>query len=367
MTTTTARQASSQTRGARARAILILSLALFDGACAVGSGSSEPSGVGGTRGAGGNTGFDAGAGTGGSRGGSGGTGTDAGSVDEGRPDQMQADGSTDAAPRPDGSVDTGARPDGGVDTGVRPDAGVDAGARPDAGVDADGGVAYTPCPSNGSACIVMPLGDSITDGFPFENGGYRVELFHQAVQGATPITFVGRNLNGPTTVDGRPFPRNHEGYSGFTIDTGPGHSGISPLVDAGISMFRPNIILLHIGTNDVNGNLDLANAPTRLGALIDRMTSDSPTTLVVVAQIIPTTNDNTNVAIRAYNAAIPALVQQRASAGKHVMLLDMYTLFASRADFKTALMNDSLHPNVAGYAAMGDAWYASIRAALTNP
>jgi lysophospholipase L1-like esterase len=160
------------------------------------------------------------------------------------------------------------------------------------------------------------------------------------------------------------FPRGHEGYSGFTIDTGGGHNGISPLVDAAISMFHPHIILLHIGTNDVNGNVDLPNAPTRLGALLDRIINDSPTSLLVVAQIIPTTTDSINTAVRAYNAAIPGLVQQRAATGKHIMLLDMYTVFASRADFKTALMNDPLHPNVAGYAAMGDAWYTAIRGVL---
>jgi lysophospholipase L1-like esterase len=212
----------------------------------------------------------------------------------------------------------------------------------------------------------MPLGDSITDGFPFENGGYRVELFHDALAGGTPITFVGRNVNGPATVDGMPFPRGHEGYSGFTIDNAPGHSGIAPLVDAAISMFKPHIVLLHIGTNDVNGNVDLSNAPARLGALIDRITTDGPAALLVVAQIIPTTVDGTNVNVRAYNAAMPALVQQRVAAGKHVMLLDMYTVFAAHSDYKTALMNDTLHPNVAGYAAMGDAWYASLRTHLTN-
>jgi lysophospholipase L1-like esterase len=173
-------------------------------------------------------------------------------------------------------------------------------------------------------------------------------------------------MNGPATVDGMPFPRGHEGYSGFTIDNAPGHSGISPLVDAAMSMFRPHIVLLHIGTNDINGNVDLPNAPARLGALIDRIVADSPATLLVVAQIIPTTVDATNVNIRAYNAAIPALVQQRAAAGKHVMLLDMYTVFASRSDFKTALMNDTLHPNVIGYATMGDAWYASLRTVLSH-
>jgi lysophospholipase L1-like esterase len=46
------------------------------------------------------------------------------------------------------------------------------------------------------------------------------------------------------------------------------------------------------------------------------------------------------------------------------MLLDMYTVFTSRTDYKTALMSDPLHPSVAGYAAMGDAWYAAISGLL---
>jgi lysophospholipase L1-like esterase len=171
-------------------------------------------------------------------------------------------------------------------------------------------------------------------------------------------------MNGPATVDNMTFPRGHEGYSGFTIDSDATHNGISPLVDAAISMFRPHIILLHIGTNDINGNVDRANAPTRLGALIDRIINDSPTALLVVAEIIPTTTDATNTAVRAYNAAIPGLVQQRAAAGKHIVLLDMYTTFTSNTNYKTALMNDNLHPNATGYAAMGDAWYATIRPVL---
>ena len=297
------------------------------------------------------------AGIGGSTG-SGGTGNGAGgSIDGGAGDGPRGDA---GGGRPDGmgadlATDVGARPDGGAD------------ARVDSGgteARADGAVAYSPCPTTGAACIIMPLGDSITDGFPFENGSYRVELFHQAVQGSTPVTFVGRNMNGPGTVDSVTFPRGHEGYSGFTIDSGTGHSGISPLVDAAISMFHPHIVLLHIGTNDINGNIDPANAPTRLGALIDRINNDSPATLVVVAQIIPTTNDGTNTRISAYNNAIPAQVQQRAAAGKHVILLDMYTVFTSHTDYKTALMSDGLHPSVAGYAAMGDAWYAAISAFL---
>jgi lysophospholipase L1-like esterase len=210
----------------------------------------------------------------------------------------------------------------------------------------------------------MPLGDSITEGYPKLNGGYRVELFNQAVMAAKNITFVGRRPNGPDTVDGKPFPKGNEGYSGYTIDDGAGRTGISGLVDAAITMFRPHIILLMIGTNDVNLSNDLANAPTRLGNLLDRITTAAPSALLVVAQITPTTTDATNARVMTYNAAIPGLVQQRIAAGKHLALVDMYAAITSRSDYKTAYMVDDLHPNDAGYVKLGQTWYAAISGVL---
>ena len=65
-----------------------------------------------------------------------------------------------------------------------------------------------------------------------------------------------------------------------------------------------------------------------------------------------------------FNAAIPALVQERAAAGKHVALVDMYGAFTARADFKTSLMFDRVHPKDAGYQVMSDVWYAAIGALL---
>jgi lysophospholipase L1-like esterase len=176
-------------------------------------------------------------------------------------------------------------------------------------------------------------------------------------------------MNGPTTVAGKPFPMSHEGYSGYTIDpdSTDGRSGISPLVDAALSMFHPKIVLLMIGTNDVNISLDLANAPTRLGALLDRITADEPNALLVVAKITPTTTDTTNARVQTYNNAIPGLVQARAAAGKHIALVDMYAAFTANTSYKTALMNDDLHPNDAGYVVMAQTWYAAIKAFLPAP
>jgi lysophospholipase L1-like esterase len=137
--------------------------------------------------------------------------------------------------------------------------------------------------------------------------------------------------------------------------------GISPLVDDAISMFHPHIVLLMIGTNDVNLNYMLTGAPTRLGNLLDKITTDAPDALVVLARITPTQDDTVNARAQTYNNAMPALVQTRVAAGKHILLVDMYAAFTANANYKTMLMNDTLHPNDAGYMVMAQTWYAAIR------
>ena len=280
-----------------------------------------------------------------------------------------------------GGSATGGSSQGGTQGGTKIDGGPGGSTGGNSGFDAsvdraldggslspDGGTGWSPCPTDGTACKIMPLGDSITDGVGSSGGGYRVELFKQTIANSQLITFVGRNVNGPTSVivAGKTitFPRNHEGYSGYTIDTGGGRTGISTLVDAGISANMPHIVLLMISTNDVNISLDLTNASTRLGALLDRIIKDAPNALVVVAKIVPTTNDTTNPRVRTYNDAIPGLVQTRATAGKHIAMVDMYAAFAANSSYKTAIMSDELHPNDAGYVVMAQTWYAAITAYL---
>jgi len=210
----------------------------------------------------------------------------------------------------------------------------------------------------------MPVGDSITDGVGSSmGGGYRVQLFHDALQGHKALTFVGTatDPNGPSMVDGKTFPRDHEGHPGYTIDNSATTSGISPLVDQAIAATHPNIMLLMIGTNDLDRNVDAANAPTRLGALIDKMMNDAPNALLVVAKITPTLDDGANNGVQTYNNAIAGLVQTRAANGKHIAVVDMYGAITAHSDYKTALMNDYLHPKDAGYVVMGDVWYAAIK------
>jgi len=59
-----------------------------------------------------------------------------------------------------------------------------------------------------------------------------------------------------------------------------------------------------------------------------------------------------------------ALVQTRAAAGKHVMLVDMYAAFTADPNYKTTLIIDGLHPTIAGYTRMGQVWYQAISSLL---
>lgn len=351
---------------------------VFAGAAACGSSGSGLGGSGASSGGAagsGSSGATGGNGTGGiSTGGPGGSGGPTGSGGAG-----QAGGTGGGSSDSGGSSATGGRAGAGGSSATGGEArgggagagGAGAGGRGGSfgGGGASGAAAFNPCPPSGAACNVMPLGDSITDGVgsPAPGGGYRVELFHAAVQAHQALTFVGSatDPNGPTMLDGKVFPRDHEGHPGYTIDDSATTSGISPLVDQSIATNHPQIVLLMIGTNDVNRNVDVANAPARLGALLDRMINDAPNALLVVAKITPWMDDGANASVvQTYNNAIAGVVQARAASGKHVITVDMYAAFTANPDFKTALMSDFLHPNGAGYVVMGDVWYAAIRSYL---
>jgi lysophospholipase L1-like esterase len=280
----------------------------------------------------------------------------------GAADAASAGAGAGGAPDTGGAGAGGAAPASGGGAGVSGGGGTGgtsgAGAS-SAGSGGNGGAPlFAPCPPAGTKCVIMPLGDSITEGYnSTTGGGYRLRLLHDIWTANHDATFVGNSSDGPSTLDGKPFPRNNEGHSGYTIDPAPAvnRSGISPLVAASLKKNLPQIVTLMIGTNDIGTNNDVANAPTRLGNLIDIITSTSPNALLVVAQITPPGDNAGNGRAQTYNAAIPDLVKTRVAAGKHIIVVDMYTPFAAHPDY----MN-GLHPNDTGYDFMGDIWYKAV-------
>jgi lysophospholipase L1-like esterase len=223
---------------------------------------------------------------------------------------------------------------------------------------------YNPCPPAGTPCVIMPFGDSLTQGDHGNNtadGSYRPRLFHLALEDSHSVTFVGQASNGPDLVDGVAFPKNHDGFPGYSIDGGGPFPGITSFAAEHIATYQPHIVTLMIGTNDVASEIDLENAPTRLGNLLDVILDADPELLLVVAQITPSKYDDAyDARVASYNAAIPPLVEARASAGKHIRMVDMYSAFLDNPEYKNEYFGDNVHCSNAGYDAMGDVWFEEI-------
>ncbi|MGY0064166.1 SGNH/GDSL hydrolase family protein [Streptomyces sp. LZ34] len=202
------------------------------------------------------------------------------------------------------------------------------------------GAAHAAHAASAGGVRVMPLGDSITDGFNVP-GGYRVDLWQKFVAGGHNVDFVGSMSNGPSSLG----DRDHEGHSGWTIGQ------IDNNVVNWLRTYTPRTVLLHIGTNDMYG-ADPAGAPARLSTLLDHITATAPDTEVFVATIVPISFADSTV--RTFNAAIPAIVQSKVNAGKHVHLVDMYRALT------TADLADGVHPNAGGYSKMANVWYGAL-------
>ncbi|WP_239096432.1 SGNH/GDSL hydrolase family protein [Streptomyces sp. SID11385] len=192
---------------------------------------------------------------------------------------------------------------------------------------------------------VMPLGNSITWGVGSPSGNsYRGFLWNQLTADGYPLDFVGSVRNGPM-----PDPDN-EGHSGWRIDQ------IASIADSVLAQYRPNVITLEIGTNDLNGNYEVPTAPDRMSALIDQILRDAPDATVLVGTVIVSTSATEEATRPAFNEKLAQLVRAKADAGAHVRLVDMSAL--TPAD-----LSDALHPNDNGFSKMADAFHAGIRAA----
>jgi lysophospholipase L1-like esterase len=111
----------------------------------------------------------------------------------------------------------------------------------------------------GKAAKIMPLGDSITFGAPDPGyGGYRRLLATLLAADGQMIDFVGSRRSGYVAHP------NNEGHVGWTIPQ------LKNGIDSNrwLEIYRPDLILLHIGTNDIFQG-KAAAAPGKLAALID--------------------------------------------------------------------------------------------------
>lgn len=198
-------------------------------------------------------------------------------------------------------------------------------------------------PTVGRVIRVMPLGNSITEGYTIP-GGYRLKLWQNLENDGLDcgVDLVGTLNN--NSVAGLDDP-DHEGHSGWT--TGQILAGI----DSYLAAATPDVVMMHLGTNDIAQDT-AAEAPANLRGLIDHICAALPADgRLYVAKIIPMGGVG-NPDSLAYNDMIVAAVTEKQNEGLPVYLVDAAAIWSN-----DLYSGDWTHPNQQGYDALGDFWF----------
>lgn len=204
----------------------------------------------------------------------------------------------------------------------------------------------------------LVLGDSITHGSQVP-GGYRTALWEQLVEtDHDRLDFVGSMSSGPPALG----DQDHEGHPGWCIAgscRGGGHDTVLPRIDGWMDQYRPDIVSIHLGTNDLNIGATGATTAKRLEQLVSRIYADQPRTYVVLVQPIPMGTKQAQH--DAYEALIPQVADTYRAQGRRIAVADLSHVLTFPDDYR-----DELHPTQQGYDRMGLALAPTIQAAYTS-
>jgi lysophospholipase L1-like esterase len=200
---------------------------------------------------------------------------------------------------------------------------------------------------------IMPLGDSITYGTSSTGiVGYRRPLYQLLLGAGYSVDFVGSQTHGSP----EDFDRNHEGHSGWRADQ------IRDNITAWLNSTPADVVLLHIGTNDISQGQTASSTRNEIGQILDLIDAWETThnhVWVVLARII-NRNDSRSGTTTTLNGLIQALADTRIAAGDKIVVVDMESALSYPGD-----LSDTVHPNDTGYGKMADAWFAAIETVLS--
>ena len=194
---------------------------------------------------------------------------------------------------------------------------------------------------------IMPLGASSTVGTGSPaTAGYRGPLQQLLAEDGIAVDLVGSQRDGPASVP----DRDHEGRSGWTL------ARMTPAVAGWVRRARPDVVLLHAGTNDLLHGVSGATGAARLDALLDAVFSAAPAHVVVAGVWAPLSGRSR--ARAEFEAGARRVVAAHRARGHSVTYVDTSALLG-RGE-----LADGLHPNAAGYRRIAAMWEREI---LTRP
>jgi lysophospholipase L1-like esterase len=165
------------------------------------------------------------------------------------------------------------------------------------------------------------------------------------------IDYVGQYQDGPSTF----LDPDHQGALGQTAD------GFIGLVPGLMTRYKPDLVLLMIGSNDISVDGDSpSQLRTEMKQLLDKIATNRPSATIFVSTLTPLASDQlgSNL-IPAANREIKAAVAEAARKGQHVELVEPKLSLSD--------LVDGVHLDEGGHAKLAQALYSAIMRELPAP
>ena len=231
-----------------------------------------------------------------------------------------------------------------------------------------------------NAVRIVCMGNSITQGKIVGGNitemSYRFWLWEKLDSAGVNVDMVGHNPywfgenagNMVTTpkskYTSKIFDRDNDAYYGIKSDgllNGDGSTGWTgkalPKLSDRLKTYTADIALLHIGTNDDDG--DINKTVTNIKAIIDELRIKNPKVVVFVAKLI--------TSWKPINAKVNQIVLDKSTTTSPVIAVDMATGFINDPKDAKAMTFDWVHPNESGQKFMAIRWFKAIQKQLALP
>lgn len=212
-----------------------------------------------------------------------------------------------------------------------------------------------------SKVYVMALGDSITFGFP---NHYRGALGSIARANGSDLVFRGYYTDAIGDLSGsnnNPFPSQNTAVSGITALT----VATTGLIPIWVEAANPDVVLMHLGTNDCWTGLAPTDTIVYLSSIIDQLRAFNPNVIIFAAQIIPI---GAGLPVGVQNAIelnklIKSQLPLKSTDDSPLYIVDQTDGFDPVQD----LLTDYLHPTVNGSVKMALKWFTAMQNAGLCP
>jgi lysophospholipase L1-like esterase len=221
---------------------------------------------------------------------------------------------------------------------------------------------------NNGKVRIMPLGDSITTGdfslpgndLDTEQVGYRRKLYLD-LEGMSPnrINFVGSQSDGLLDHD-----KDNEGHGGAcaTGPCTPPFETIDSKVTIWLDSNPADIVLLHVGINDINQRGDTSSTGVNniLNAIDTWEAANYPVTVFLAKIIDDVPMYQAELPVTTYNSNLDALFAARPN--DRLIMVDMHdgAGISYGSGSPGPDMWDNVHPNLSGYEKMAAKWLTDM-------